>query len=342
MRILIATGVFSPSVGGIEQVSETLAQGLFGIGCDVTLLTAEPGPDPKDQLRPFRVTRTKNLLLQTKLILAADVTILMGPITHIALLCAALRRPFIVSHHIAPPTSRLRDRLRWSAKAIFIRMGHQCACSEALAERIPLRNVAIVPNPLRWDFDTVPFGRSAHKDFIFCGRLVSGKGVELLLRAFKILTVRGSMLSLTIAGDGPEKERLLRLSANLGLAERVMFRGNLVGSELMSEYQMHKVLVVPSTGYEAFGMVALEGLACGCEVVVTKCGGLPAAVGRCGYITLPTADELAESMQSALTNFGRLEGSEDAEILRKRELIRRHLEKHQPEAFSRHLLSLLK
>jgi glycosyltransferase involved in cell wall biosynthesis len=46
----------------------------------------------------------------------------------------------------------------------------------------------------------------------------------------------------------------------------------------------HRVIVVPSVWEEPFGVVALEGLACGCAPIVTRSGGLPDAVGRCGVV----------------------------------------------------------
>ena len=43
---------------------------------------------------------------------------------------------------------------------------------------------------------------------------------------------------------------------------------------------------------EPFGIVALEGIACGCAVVGTALGGLPEAIGPCG-LTVPNADTSA-------------------------------------------------
>jgi glycogen synthase len=48
-------------------------------------------------------------------------------------------------------------------------------------------------------------------------------------------------------------------------------------------------MAVPSRWPEPFGIVALEGIACGCAVVGTAPGGLPEAIGPCG-VTVPNAD----------------------------------------------------
>jgi glycosyltransferase involved in cell wall biosynthesis len=52
------------------------------------------------------------------------------------------------------------------------------------------------------------------------------------------------------------------------------------------------ILVVPSTFNEPFGIVALEGIACGCAVIASRGGGLPEAVGPCG-LTFPNGDVAA-------------------------------------------------
>ena len=55
------------------------------------------------------------------------------------------------------------------------------------------------------------------------------------------------------------------------------------GLALVEELNRHRFMVVPSRWDEPFGIVALEGLACGCIPVVSNCGGLLEAVGECGY-----------------------------------------------------------
>ena len=77
------------------------------------------------------------------------------------------------------------------------------------------------------------------------------------------------------------------------------------GVELARFIARHRIMVVPSRWVETFGIVALEGIACGCVVVGTDRGGLPEAIGTCG-ITVPAANgkALAEGMKSLLENDG--------------------------------------
>ena len=62
-------------------------------------------------------------------------------------------------------------------------------------------------------------------------------------------------------------------------------------------------MAVPSRWAEPFGIVALEGIACGCVVVGTNLGGLPEAIGPCG-VTVPNADTsaMARALRSLLEN----------------------------------------
>ena len=65
----------------------------------------------------------------------------------------------------------------------------------------------------------------------------------------------------------------------------------------------HRVMVVPSIWEEPFGIVALEGLACGCEVVIARSGGLPEATGPFG-VTFKRGDpvDLANVINFVLTH----------------------------------------
>jgi glycosyltransferase involved in cell wall biosynthesis len=90
------------------------------------------------------------------------------------------------------------------------------------------------------------------------------------------------VLRLAIIGDGPEMTRLRGQAARLGIGSRVGFLGTRTGEDLVRLLNQHRVLVVPSRYDEPFGIVALEGIACGCAVVGSEGGGLKDAIGSCG------------------------------------------------------------
>jgi glycosyltransferase involved in cell wall biosynthesis len=94
----------------------------------------------------------------------------------------------------------------------------------------------------------------------------------------------------------------------MDLRGQVRFAGKLSGKSLAQELRRHRILVVPSRWAEPFGIVALEGIACGCVVVGSDQGGLVEAIGPCGC-TFPNSDcgLLANQLASLLQSPERVE-----------------------------------
>jgi glycogen(starch) synthase len=111
----------------------------------------------------------------------------------------------------------------------------------------------------------------------------------------------GLQPSLTIIGAGPQEQNLRRLTRKLGLEGQVTFAGEKSGEELAATLNRHQIMVVPSRWAEPFGIVVLEGIACGCVVVGSRDGGLREAIGPCG-LTFKNGDEreLADCLKALL------------------------------------------
>ena len=105
---------------------------------------------------------------------------------------------------------------------------------------------------------------------IFVGRLHLLKGLHLLLQALDQLPT--GTATLTIVGDGPERQRLGQQAVNLSLLDIVEFRGFMARTELGRLFDEHDVLVAPSL-YESGGLSVLEGFAHGLPAIVLDCGG---------------------------------------------------------------------
>lgn len=132
----------------------------------------------------------------------------------------------------------------------------------------------------------------------FAGRLAHNKGVDVLLKAAKAYE-NDDVLTL-IAGGGSVYEELYELSKELEL-KNVVFLGNQTHDSLRKIYNISDVLAVPSRE-EAFGLVALEALACGLPVIGTNSGGMKDFINReVGFLIDVDAPEmLANKIKSVL------------------------------------------
>lgn len=134
--------------------------------------------------------------------------------------------------------------------------------------------------------------------FLFVGRLVEIKNVETIIRAFSKQDQEKNVL--VVVGDGPEWEKLERLSAELGT--KVLFAGRLEGEQLNAWYNVASCFVLASY-QEPFGAVTNEALLAGCYVLVSNKAGSSSLVeeGVNGNTFSPMdVDELAQKMEQVL------------------------------------------
>jgi glycosyltransferase involved in cell wall biosynthesis len=151
-------------------------------------------------------------------------------------------------------------------------------------------------------FAAAPRGSIWHSPLrlLTVGRLVAQKGHDVAVRVLADLRTGAPAVPaiLRIVGEGPERPALERLATDLGLGcGDVLFAGALGIDEVAHEMAHADVLLVPSVAgadgsIEAFGRVALEGLAAGLAVIASESGGLPEAVGAAGR-TVPPGDPAA-------------------------------------------------
>jgi glycogen synthase len=279
MRILIYSPAFLPKIGGLELNTANLMGEIRRAGHEVMVVTETPGgsPDLGD-----RVVRNPSGLELLRWVRWCDVFYQANVSLRGLWPLLLVRRPWVVSHHswycrtdgrIAWQDRLKRWLLRFAASSI--------AVSQAVADDLAAPTV-VIPNPYRDDlFRRLP-GVERTEDLVFLGRLVSDKGVDILLDALARLGAEGLRPRLTVVGDGPEASSLREQAARLGLTEQVTFLGTQTGEELVEVLNRHRILVVPSRYNEPFGIVALEGIACGCVVVGSQGGGLKGAIGPCG------------------------------------------------------------
>ena len=103
-----------------------------------------------------------------------------------------------------------------------------------------------------------------------------------------------------VAGAGPERKELERLSNKLGLMDKVQFLGKVSEDRKSELFAACKFFVMPST-QESYGIAAAEAMSFGKTLVCTNVGGLPEVVQDCGLMVPPNSPkELATAMNKML------------------------------------------
>ena len=125
-------------------------------------------------------------------------------------------------------------------------------------------------------------------DFLFLGRLDEGKGIILLLDAWRSRANRG-LRGLRIVGTGPLEDRVRSMVRN---DEDIDFIGYLEHSQALSEVQRSGIVVVPSLFYEAgLPLVAIEALASARPIIVNSSTSFASVVSsEIGWVADPTVD----------------------------------------------------
>lgn len=152
------------------------------------------------------------------------------------------------------------------------------------------------------------------------GRLVPAKGFDLAIAAFARVRDRFPGLTLDIAGDGPERERLVADASRLGVNDAVRFRGWVEPSEVCELINAVTLLLMPSRR-EGLPIVSLQAAHMGRPIVGTMAGGLSEVVehGVTGWLCrVDDEAALTDALATALSRPGELLRMSDAATARAR------------------------
>lgn len=172
---------------------------------------------------------------------------------------------------------------------------------------LPTHRIDVVPNGVNdriWRAQPAAVAAARHRFadggplIAFAGRLVYEKGVQHLVSAVPRLRARHPAMRVLIAGDGPYRQDLQRLAAELRVDDTIRFTGFMNEKQLPAVLGATDTTVIPSL-YEPFGMIALEAAAAGAPIAVAATGGLAEIVepGVTG-VTFPHSDP--ESLADAV------------------------------------------
>jgi glycosyltransferase involved in cell wall biosynthesis len=339
MKILLYSKAFHPMVGGIETVAATMAEMFTGLGHECEVLTPVENPEPDSFA--YRVHRKPSLAETLKLIGRVDIVVSKGASLALLPYCLLLGKPFIWIHAgyqascvdglgwvdgeaspLTPGASLAyhyrRSGLLYAAKGackLYLRrfacrhlVAMNVAVSDWVARRQPFKKQVRIHNPfpLHRFAGAEPPDKPAY-DFLYLGRLVSEKGIGTLIKAMGLLAQRHPerALKLLIVGGGNWDTVLQAQAKAAGLEQQILFAGRRTGDELIELIQSSEIAVVPSEWEEPMGGVALELLAAGRLLVVSKSGGLAECVGDAALLFANGDHQmLADAMWRLLTDEG--------------------------------------
>ncbi|MDJ0736384.1 MAG: glycosyltransferase family 4 protein [Nostocaceae cyanobacterium] len=289
-------------------------------------------------------TRQEQLQKWLNLILWADVIHMNSNDLLFAIICKTLGKKIIIKYHYIfyqsthknyekmtfiprikaefkktlpkanyPLKWKLHTAIKWAKLAARISTAfladYHTACSDFLGESCAFPwQVHTLYNPIAVKHQNIlktPDQLSQPYKFVFVGRLDRDKGVDILLKATKILQTENHQFQILIIGDGAQTNELKTLASELDILNSVHFLGKLTNSEVIYKIEDALALVVPSRWQEPAGYVVLEASSVQTCSIVSKMGGLPEVAGpHSWFFENEDVEGLASCMRECLNNPG--------------------------------------
>lgn len=243
------------------------------------------------------------------------------------LIATLLRKPFLVTSHGADLYA-LRGRYLQALKRFVLRKSSAATVVSNAMRKVAIdlgadtRKLSVLPMGVDMADRFIPSNAVVRSgsELLFVGRLVEKKGLRHLLDALPTVLQTRPDVTLTIAGFGPDEERLRKQIRSLKLDGVVNFIGAIPQKDLPKLYQRAALFVAPfveatSGDQEGLGLVLVEAISCGCPVL---CGDVPAVsdvVDESWRVDVRNTLVLAERVVTMLTNLHELQN--DTLVLRK-------------------------
>lgn len=244
----------------------------------------------------------------------------MWPTTAIAAVCkwrnkSSLKdsRLVLCDHNTLSLKPETQGWLRQNILARSVRYTYPCAdarivVSEGVARDLvdksglPRESFQVIYNPgfceAKGERQNDPWP-AARRKFLCVGSMKEQKGFDLAIKAFSSLNDPDSILA--IVGEGPLREQLTSLAESLGVADRVIMPG--FSSDVRPWYAHADVFCLTSK-WEGFGIVIIEAMQYGLQVVSTDCRSGPREIladGKYGQLVpVGDVDAYAQAMRTAM------------------------------------------
>jgi len=204
--------------------------------------------------------------------------------------------------------SRLNVLLAPFFEKLIIKLKHKAthtvsnATKEDLIQFGEKKPIYVIPNSI--EIKEYKTQEKNSLQFIYIGRLVFYKNIEVIIKAIKIVKETHPNIKLAIVGDGPQKEILEKMVDKLNLEENIIFTGFVSTSRKMELLSSSQALLFPSV-CEGFGLVLLEAFSVKIPALVSNVRPLSDIVSDSitGYV-IPPYDEVewAEKIKKIIEN----------------------------------------
>ena len=337
MKILIATPIYPPEIGGPATYVKELCEKLHK-KYDITIVayTDVRNPFPGTRLvsvskrRPLPVRLSKfflAILKESKDIDLIYVQNAMAAGLPVALASIIRRKPFILKfvgdeaweratqlrktdkkleEFLQSPEGGLRVKMMMWIQGFVLRRASIVTTPSAYLKDEIIKTYKINPKIALVNYNAseephiLPFEITRKKHRIATtARLVAWKGIAGIIRALSLVIKNYPDAELVVAGDGPEMENLKELVKKLDLDKSVKFLGNISRAETWQLRKSSDVYVLNST-YEGLPHTVLTCFAAGIPTIATNISGTNEAVyhGKTGLLINPGDDiELAHSIE---------------------------------------------
>lgn len=321
MRIVFT--LFSLWAGGAERVTSRLANELAQRGHDISIVTKVPASTDFYALHP-KVLRThivdqrhrsvirrviaafhRSRSIRTAILdVSPDVVISLMSKWNLRVAVALLgdNTPLIVSERVDPIAEPLGFPWNLLRRLIYPRVSKLVLVSAAMEKSFGWVHESkriVLENPVSKGMYTPRTWAARDDSIVAMGRFVHQKGFDLLIEALAPVLKEHSSWTLTILGDGPQRERLKALIAAEGLEDRVNLPGIVPNPE---DWLVTAKMFVLSSRYEGYPNALLEALASGATCVAFACPTGPDEIlihGETGYLVEP---ESLDGLTSACRN----------------------------------------
>lgn len=333
MKILHIYKDYWPILGGIENHVKLLAEGQAARGHAVTALVTNPGG------LKSTVSRENGVLV----VRAGRIATVASTPLSVALPWRLLReRPDVVHLHFPYPVGETAQWLLRRGRATVmtyhsdvVRQASILKIYRPLMERVlrqvdafivgspPMRNSTYLAkhaarvHMIPYGIPLARFQRAAASTsdtvetldatslqpppaftLLFVGRLRYYKGLDWLIRALPLIPAR-----LAIAGIGPMEAEWRALAAEVGVADKIAWLGEVSDDDLPTLYHAAELFVLPaSRPAEAFGLVQVEAMAAGLPAVCTELGTGTSYVNQDGVTGLVVSPCDHNALADAINN----------------------------------------